>query len=618
MPQPIAFAPYLNVKHALSPTFSADGSRLLYLSDITGTFQVWSVSVHGGWPDQLTFYDDRITGLHSPRNGDYVIITRDEHGNEKDQIFLLQGGADRGVEITALVEDWAVKHNWGAWRPDGRAIAFSSNRREPAHFDVYTLDLEDGAQPQPQSQPKSQPKMVFQADANLYPVAWSRSGRYLLVQRMNSNLDVDLFLLDLQTPGSEPRLLTPHTGAVRYEQARFSADDRGLYLVTDRDRDFTALTYLDLDSLELKVIAAPEWDIEGVHLSPDGCWLAYTVNENGAARLTVREVATGSEKRLEFPPGIIAGVAWSRDSRRLAFDFSSPVHNSDIWLYDLAQAAPVQVTHSPRGGLNPQTFIAPQPVSFESFDGLRIPALWFLPSDAPDTLPGDKLPTIVYVHGGPESQFRYIWNPMFQYFLQRGFAIFAPNVRGSAGYGKHYLSLDDVRKRMDSVADLSYAVKWLKQNPHVDPDKIVVYGGSYGGFMVLSALTAYPDLWAAGVDIVGISNMVTFLKNTSSYRRKLREAEYGSLENDIDFLEEISPIHKSNRITAPLMVIHGAQDPRVPVTEAEQLVESLRQQKRRVEYLRFEDEGHGIVTLKNRLVMYPKIADFLDSVLKMG
>ena len=219
---------------------------------------------------------------------------------------------------------------------------------------------------------------------------------------------------------------------------------------------------------------------------------------------------------------------------------------------------------------------------------------------------------IVDVHGGPEGQQRIHFDPIYQYFLHRGYAIFTPNVRGSTGYGRAYSHLDDVEKRMDSVADLAHAVAWLIASGVADPRRIAVLGGSYGGFMVLAALTSYPDLWAAGVDIVGIANFVTFLENTGPWRRKLREAEYGSLERDRALLESISPIHKVEQIRAPLLVIHGANDPRVPIGEAEQIVASIKARGGSVEYLRFEDEGHGIVKLANKLVCYPAIAEFLD------
>jgi len=596
----IEFGPYLNVKNAALPVFSKDGTRLYYLSDITGTFQVWSVNVEGGWPDQLTFYDERVNNISASPASDDFIITRDTGGDEQDQLYLLQGDATQGVEITALVENPKVKNNLGEWQPAGGAISFSSNQRHPAFFDIYTLDTKANAAP----------KLVFQGDGSHYAGNWSHAGRYLLFHRANTNVDYDLFLLDLENPNAEPRHLTPHTGPARFDFADFSHDDKGLYLLTDVGRDFQALAYLDLETLEIKFLAAPEQDLEVLHISPDGSKLAYTLNEEGYSRLVIREVANSTERIVtDLPRGVIGNLKWSPEGDKLAFDFNSPVHNLDIWLYELAQNKSRQLTHSPRGGLNFQNFGEPTLIKYPSFDGLQIPALWYLPKNVE---PNGTMPVVVYVHGGPEGQTRWAWNSIFQYLLQRGYSILATNVRGSSGYGNRYMALDDVRKRMDSVADLKYAVEWLHTSGYADPKKITVWGGSYGGFMVLSAITTYPELWAAGVDIVGIANMLTFLENTSSYRRKLRTPEYGDPEVDRDFLIEISPIHKIDRITAPLMVIHGARDPRVPVGEAEQIVTSLQARNHPVEYQRFEDEGHGITKLKNRLVCYPHIADFLD------
>jgi dipeptidyl aminopeptidase/acylaminoacyl peptidase len=248
----------------------------------------------------------------------------------------------------------------------------------------------------------------------------------------------------------------------------------------------------------------------------------------------------------------------------------------------------------------------PEHVRYPTFDGREIPAL-FYPSPK-----GGSAPCVVFVHGGPEGQYRPTFQPVVQYLASAGFAVLAPNVRGSTGYGKTYMHLDDVEKRMDSVADLAHAVAWLRDTGRADPHRIAVYGGSYGGFMVLAALTTYPALWAAGVDLVGIANFVTFLENTGPWRRHLREAEYGSLAKNRAFLEEISPINKVDRIRAPLLVIHGANDPRVPISETEQMVARLRELGRTVEFLRLDDEGHQIAKLKNKLVAYPMAADFLE------
>jgi len=301
-------------------------------------------------------------------------------------------------------------------------------------------------------------------------------------------------------------------------------------------------------------------------------------------------------------------LAWSPDAMRLAFTLAPTADAVDIWVWDTQAGTLTRATRSALGGIPRERFVAPSLVHYPTFDGRQIPAFLYRPAGATQT----GLPVVVYVHGGPESQFRPTYNAAIQYFVSRGYGVLAPNVRGSSGYGFAYQSLDDVRLRMDSVNDLRHAALWLAEQGIADPKRIAVMGGSYGGFMTLAAVTTYPDLWAAGVDIVGIANFVTFLEQTGPWRRTLREVEYGNLEADRAFLEEISPIHHVDRITAPLFVVHGANDPRVPVGEAEQIVAALRARGTPVEYLRFADEGHGLIKRANRLVAYPAIARFLD------
>jgi dipeptidyl aminopeptidase/acylaminoacyl peptidase len=305
---------------------------------------------------------------------------------------------------------------------------------------------------------------------------------------------------------------------------------------------------------------------------------------------------------VRVPEGVVGGFEFAPDSGRLAFTLVGPTRNPDVWVLDLPEGEPRRVTRSSTAGIPRSSFRQPRPLRYPSFDGREIPALLYEPE-------GENAPVIVNVHGGPESQSRPTFAPVTQYLLHRGYAVLFPNVRGSTGYGKAYTHLDDVELRMDSVRDLAHAAHWLRGRGH---KRVAVMGGSYGGFMVLAALTEYPELWSAGVDIVGIANLVTFLENTGSYRRGLREPEYGSLERDRQFLESISPIHKAGNIRAPLMVIHGKNDPRVPVGEAEQIVERVRKNGGAVEYLLYEDEGHGLAKLANRLDAYPKIAAFLD------
>jgi dipeptidyl aminopeptidase/acylaminoacyl peptidase len=309
---------------------------------------------------------------------------------------------------------------------------------------------------------------------------------------------------------------------------------------------------------------------------------------------------------------LVFGPQEHQRGERLAFAQMSATRTSDVYVWELETDELHRVTRSGHGGLSLESFVQPEKVQFPTFDGREIPAWYFRP-EAEDAEPR---PVVVMVHGGPESQYRPYFNPIAHYLVHSGYGVFAPNVRGSTGYGKAYSHLDDGEKRMDAVADLAAAARWLQNRPEVDATRIALYGGSYGGFMVLSALATYPELWAAGVDIVGISNFVTFLENTSDYRRAHREAEYGSLAEDRNFLEAIAPINAVDQIQAPLLVIHGANDPRVPLGEAEQLVAALEKREVPVTFLVFDDEGHGIVKLANKKIAYPAVVEFLDRHLK--
>lgn len=592
---------YLSIRSAGSGSFSPDGKNLSFLTNITGVPQIWRVPVESGWPDQLTFYRERILMARYSPSSDEIIFTGDAGGNEREQISLIAGD---GSTIRNITHDLNSIHSSPIWSHDGQQLAFSSNRRQPAFMDVYVTAPATSTELEP----------VLEGEGTFAPVAWRRDNRALLIRRAWTNLNHDLYLLPLDGSGKLEHL-TPHEGMATYSYAGFNAGNTRLYVVTDIGREFRGLATIDLATHELEWLDTPSWDIGLMALSRDAGRIAYTVQEGGYSRLVVRELPSFNELPVaELPPGVIEHFAWSPDSTSLAVTLSGSRYNPDVWHCPIAgDQKAARITHASTAGIPQSSFIEPELVHYPTFDGLQIPALYYVPQDAKRD---GTLPVIVWVHGGPEGQTVPNFNPVIQYMLYCGYAVFAPNVRGSTGYGRTYVHLDDVRKRMDSVRDLAYAVEWLKTQGGADPKRIAVYGGSYGGFMVLAALTNYPDLWAAGVDLVGIANFETFLENTGAWRRKLREAEYGSLENDREFLREISPIYKVDRITAPLMVVHGANDPRVPVGEAEQIVEQLRERDRPVEYLRFEDEGHGIVKLENRIITYAAIVQFLDRYLK--
>jgi dipeptidyl aminopeptidase/acylaminoacyl peptidase len=580
---PYEFARYLKIRAAYAATWSPDEHHIAFLTDITGVPQAWEVPVEGGWPEQLTFHEERVSGIRYSPTENKLVYSMDVGGNERSQLFLLENGEER--DLTRAPD---AIHYFGGFAPDGERVAYTATRRNGTDFDVFVQNL------------SGEPEMVWET-AGYHTVAdWAPDGSFLIVSRHYSNLNSDLYKLDLSS--GETMLLTPHEGDARFSGARVTPDGRSISLVSDRDGDFVRLGRLDLSTLEIEYLTPDDWDVEEVELSENGRWLAVSRNVEGYSDFML---FSGKGRRVpgpEMPEGILGGFEFSPDGNRLAFTLTGPVRNPDVWIVDLPDGESKRLTRSSTAGIPRRTFRRPKVVRYPTFDGREIPALFYEPD-------AENAPVVVNVHGGPESQSRPLFAPVTQYLLGRGYAVFAPNVRGSTGYGKAYTHLDDIYLRMDSVRDLAYAAQWLRGKGH---EKIAVMGGSYGGFMVLAALTEYPELWTAGVDIVGIANLVTFLENTGSYRRALREPEYGSLERDREFLESISPIHKAENIKAPLMVIHGENDPRVPVGEAEQIVEKVKKNGGAVEYLLYEDEGHGLAKLKNRLDAYPKIAAFLD------
>jgi dipeptidyl aminopeptidase/acylaminoacyl peptidase len=460
-------------------------------------------------------------------------------------------------------------------------------------------------------------RLLLQQDGSNYAGRYAPDGRMVLVSRHETNIHNQLFLVNTST--TEVQTLTPPTGngPSEYRMPRWSADRRGLYLLSNRGRQFLSLAYLDLATHGMTYLTEDTWDIDLLSVTRDGTRLALVTNEDGYSRLDVFDVSSGWESRKTMlaptlPHGVVYEASWSGDGERLAITLAMPDDALDIWVWDVQNGAIRRTTQSSLGGIPREALATPSLVRYPTFDGRDIPAFLYLPQ-------GEQrnLPIIINIHGGPESQSRPLFNPFVQYATAHGYGVLVPNVRGSTGYGYDYQSLDDVRLRMDSVRDIQHAALWLRESGLADPKRIAVYGGSYGGFMVLAALTTYPDTWAAGVDVVGIANFVTFLEHTGPWRRKLRESEYGSLEQDREFLEQISPIHHVDKIRAPLFVVHGANDPRVPVGEAEQIVSALQTRHVPVEYMRFDDEGHGLVKRANRLIAYPAIMRFLDEHMKM-
>jgi len=607
------FEQFLSARSAYGATVDAAGDRLYCISDLTGAPQLWSLPLDAAyaWPEPVAVNLDRVMLAAPSSQPGRLVFGADVGGNERMQLYLVDG---LGQTPRLLTEPATAIHVWGGWHPDGKMIAFSSNERDPHFFDVYTLDVESGAR-----------RLLFQGDGSYYAGSFSPDGRSVLVQRADVGSDQSIHILDVESGAI--RQLTEAGHPSKYAHAAWSRDGRAVYCITDRDRELLYIARLDAVSGALESIVVADWDVGDFALSPDGRRLVYELNVDGFSEVRVRDFSDGAEITLDIPRGVACdpsrwyhSFSWSPESRQFAFALSTATATADVYLAHLGGgqttgAAIRKVTRTWKAGLDEDTLVPAELMHFPTFDGREIPTFVFRPRDGE---PAGPRAAVFLVHGGPESQLRPTFNPTIQFLTQRGFVVVAPNVRGSSGYGKAYLHLDDINLRMDSVADLAAGARWAAESGLADRSRIAVMGQSYGGFMVLAAVTEYPEIWAAGVDIYGIANFVTFMENTGPWRRKHRGAEYGTLEHHRDVLERISPIHKADQITAPMMFIHGANDPRVPIGETEQILGNLQARNRPAEYVRFEDEGHGIVKLKNKLVAWPRIADFLAEHLGAG
>jgi len=594
---------YLSVKSASSPSISAKGDKIAFLSNITGTSQVFVSQMKPKTNVQLTNFEDNVSFVAWSPTDDVLIFAKARGGDENAQLFLMNGD---GSGIRALTDDSKVRHNFGGWSDDGKTIFYASNKRDRNFFDVYSMDITSGKE-----------TLVLQQNGSNSFVTASKDGRKIIVSRSSErfSLDNDLYLVDMDAKAMVVHL-TPHETATEYGEATFLDDGRVL-LTTNHDGEFSNFALISFDQAgspsKPMYISKHSWDVEGYTVSDSGKDIVFTLNREGFDEIYLRKLGTTAAQRIPMPGrGVVGGLQISGDGRLVVFSFASATKNSDVWSYDRRTRTLSQITQSDGAGIDPASFVAPQLIKFRTFDGRMIPAWYYRPK----VRPGSTFPVIVSVHGGPEGQERPGFNGLYQYYLSRGYGVLATNVRGSTGYGKMFSHLDDVRKREDSVKDLAWGVRWLKTSGRADEKRIAVMGGSYGGYMTMAAVTLYPELWAAAVNTVGIVNWETFLKNTSGYRRRQREVEYGMLDKDLEFLRSISPIAKVDRIRAPLFVIHGKNDPRVPYTEAEQVVKALRSRGAIVEYKLFDDEGHGISKLKNRLELYPLVADFLDKHMK--
>ena len=579
---------YQNVRGAGFKGWHASGRGILISTRFGETSQIHWVSQPGGARQQITFFDEPVGAMAinpNPKvNG--FIFGKDVGGSELYQLFFFDLTTGRYRMLT----DGKSRNGAAVWSRAGDRFAYYTTKRNGKDWDIHIAGLEGASTP------------ILEDKGTWVPNEWSYDDKKLLVVRKVSANESYPYILVIASKELIP--LNTSKEKISYGSLAFAPDGRGVYFTSDHNSEFKTLRYFDLSIGAVRDITKSiPWDVESLTLSKNGKYLVYTVNEDGIETLHLLDLE--SMKKLpvpEIPAGIMAGIEFSPDDTQLGLYLNSSLSPGDVYSFDVGSKSLTRWTQSEVGGLDTSTFVSAELVRYPTFDEVdgkprKIPALYYRPKGR------GPFPVIINIHGGPEGQARPVFRSTIQAWVNElGAAVIRPNVRGSSGYGKSYLKLDNGFKREESVRDIGALLDWIETRPELDSDRVVVYGGSYGGYMVLASMVHYSDRLRAGVDVVGISNFVTFLTNTKEYRRDLRRVEYGD-ERDSEmraFLERISPANNVDKITRPLLVVQGLNDPRVPASESKQMVEQMRKNGGDVWYLLAKDEGHGFRKKVNR------------------
>ena len=591
-----SIARYQNARSAYFADWLPDGSMLIR-TRFGATNQVHHVDKAGGDRQQITFYEDPIAGADVVPKSSKFVFTKDMGGDEWFQLFLSDGtGAD--VRLT----EPGTRNLGLVFTPDGKTAIWGVSRKGDPDTDIVAVDL---ASP-------GKPRTLFEGTGSVQPLDVSADGKTVLFGRYISITESKRYLLDIATKHVAEIAAGVKTA---YEGGRFLPDGKRIMLLSDKDSDTMRLVEINLATGKDTVVTPGlKWDVEAFDISKDGRLLAYSVNEDGYSVVRLMDLKTRRAlAQPTLPVAVLSGLKFSGNGSKLAIGLSTPKSAGDVWAWDITKATLTRWTTSELGGLDAAKLVEPKLIRFNSFDGLSAPAFVYLPKAA------GSAPVIIDIHGGPEGQSRPGFNPIHQQMVNElGAAVIVPNVRGSTGYGKKYVQLDNAEKREDSVKDIGALLDWIRTQPGLDASRVVVYGQSYGGYMVLACMTHYSDRLAGGVDRYGISNWVSFLTNTEAYRRDQRRAEYGDerVPEMKAVFDKISPLNNVARITKPMLIMQGLNDPRVPPAESRQIVDALRAKGIAVGYVQFKDEGHGFLKKPNNDARREAETMFLQELFK--
>ena len=577
---------YSNSRGASLASWNPERREMLISTRFADVAEIHLVKMPGGARNQLTFYPEPVfSAQFNPKKSDGFVFSKDVGGGEFYQLYRF----DVASGDVTLLTDGKSRNTGMVWARDGSRIAYASTRREGNDLDIWVMDPADT---------KTDHMLAKLEGGGWEPLDWSPDGKQLVVMNEISAQESYLWLMDASS--GEKTLLTPKGGEqVNYGHARFSRDGKGIYVTTDKDSEFHRLAYIDLATKEYTYLSKMPWDVDEFDLSDNGKLIAFVTNEDGYGVLHLLDTSTRKERAVPgLPKGIVSNVEWHKNNRDLGFNLTSARSSSDVYSLDVESGKVERWTFSETGGLNTASFSEPELIHWKSWDGRMISGWLYRP---PAKFTG-KRPVIVDIHGGPEGQSRPRFLGRDNYWLNElGIALIYPNVRGSTGYGKTFLSLDNGMLREGSYKDINTLFDWIGTQPDLDAKRVLVMGGSYGGFMTLEVATNYNDRICCSVDIVGPSNLVTFLEHTSGYRQDLRRVEYGD-ERDPKmraFLERIAPANNAKNITKPLFVIAGKNDPRVPASESQQMVDVVRKNGTPVWWMLGKNEGHGFRKKQN-------------------
>lgn len=555
--------------------------NMLISTRFANVSQLHVVKMPLGARKQITFYEDAVTnGTYEPVKGEYFLFTKDIGGNEFGQIYRYDV-ADGNV--TLLTDGGRTQNGGIVWSHGGKWIAYGSTKRNGADRDIYIMNPKD---------PSSNKLLSELAGGGWGVLDWSPDNKKLLILEYISANESHYWLVDVAT-GNKTALTFRNQTGVANGGAKFTKDGKGIYFTTDKDNEFARLAYMDIATKKVKYLTNIPWDVDGFDISKDGRNLVFLTNEAGESKLYHLRTATNQYKKMGgLPQGVYGAVDFHNNNKDLAVNINSARAANDVFVVDINTGKTERWTESEMGGLVPEQLSMPSLIKWKSFDGKEITGFYYQPAKK---FTG-KRPVMINIHGGPEGQSKPTYLGAGNYYLNElGVAIIYPNVRGSTGYGKTFLAADNGMKREESVKDIGALLDWIAQQPELDADKVMVTGGSYGGYMTLAVATMYNERIKASLDVVGISHFGTFLKNTESYRRDLRRVEYGDERDPAmsAFFEKIAPLNNAQKITKPLFIVQGANDPRVPRTEAMQMADKVRSNGGVVWYLEAKDEGHG-------------------------